>query len=245
MRAVLVTHDHEDHAEGAAAFAARVRRAAARRARLDGAERVKDGATFPVDGAVLRALHAPGHSADHLVLSEPDSGALFTGDAVSAAARAFIDPPDGDLATYLASLQRMLDLTPRTIYPGHGPLRHRRRRRSSASTWRIARSARSRCSRDSPMAPPPSTYLVAEIYASYPEEVWPLAARSVTAHLLKLEGEGRVAKKGRGASQTWSVEAPRECARCGRPVRGRARTATPCMLLMLQEGGAATADADA
>ena len=49
------------------------------------------------------------------------SGALFTGDTVLGRGTSFIDPPDGDLVQYLRSLRRLLDLDPRSIYPGHGP----------------------------------------------------------------------------------------------------------------------------
>jgi hypothetical protein len=61
-----------------------------------------------------------------------------------------------------------------------------------------------------------------------------LAGRSVTAHLRKLEREGRVNKSGRGASQTWTPVAPAACERCGRPVRGRGRYCGPCSLALLQ-----------
>ena len=62
-----------------------------------------------------------------------------------------------------------------------------------------------------------------EIYADYPPEVHALAARSVLAHLLKLQSEGRADKRGKGLDAEWFVVAPRACERCGRPVRGRAR----------------------
>jgi len=76
--------------------------------------------------------------------------------------------------------------------------------------------------------------LVARIYASYPSEVHDLAARTVTAHLLKLEHDGAVHKNGRGASQTWARQEPTACARCGRPVRGRGRYCGSCSLALLQ-----------
>lgn len=80
--------------------------------------------------------------------------------------------------------------------------------------------------------------LVATIYAEYPEDVRPLAARSVTAHLKKLESEGRAEGKGRGAARAWALAEPKTCARCGRPVRGRARYCSSCSLILLQETSA-------
>jgi hypothetical protein len=76
--------------------------------------------------------------------------------------------------------------------------------------------------------------LVARIYAGYPADVQPLAARSVTAHLQKLDREGRVKASGRGAAKSWKVVTPANCERCGRPVRGRGRYCSSCSLALLQ-----------
>jgi hypothetical protein len=62
-----------------------------------------------------------------------------------------------------------------------------------------------------------------------------LAERSVLAHLLKLEGEGRAARKGKANGGTWTISEPRACDRCGRPVNGRARLCGPCSLAVLQD----------
>jgi hypothetical protein len=77
--------------------------------------------------------------------------------------------------------------------------------------------------------------LVAEIYAGYPDDVKPLAARSVLAHLRKLEAEGRVEHQGRGGKAAYERKPVRECARCGRPVKGRATLCDRCSLAALQE----------
>jgi len=232
VAAVLVTHDHEDHAEGAVAFGARVR-APVNAWRLDGAERLRDGQRFVAGDAELNALHTPGHSADHVVFIDPRTGAVFSGDAVLGRGTSFIDPPDGDLAKYLASLRRMLERHPRTIYPGHGPvvfdaeaklreyLDHRAAREAQILEG-LADGARTVES------------LVERIYPDHPADVRELAARSVAAHLAKLEAEGRVAAMGRGDARTWAVSEPRSCARCGRPVTGRARYCGSCSLALLQ-----------
>jgi hypothetical protein len=81
--------------------------------------------------------------------------------------------------------------------------------------------------------------MVASIYADYPAEVHELAARSVLAHLLKLEAEGRVRKQGRGKDPVWTAAEPRSCERCGKPVRGRGRYCPTCSLVILQEGSTA------
>ena len=236
---VLVTHDHEDHAAGAAAFA-RLVGADVTAWRVPEAGKLHDGQCFTAGGVELIAMHTPGHSADHVVFSDAGSGALFTGDAVLGRGSSFIDAPDGDLAKYLSSLRRMLERDPRTIYPGHGPvvldakakLREYLEHRAEREEQIIAGLAAGDRTVDA---------LVERIYAEHPPDVQELAARSVIAHLQKLETEGRVAKAGRVAERTWTIVEPKACARCGRPVKGRARYCGSCSLALLQGDAAGSA----
>jgi glyoxylase-like metal-dependent hydrolase (beta-lactamase superfamily II) len=240
--AVLVTHDHPDHAPGAASFAQRVS-APLFAFRLAGAEHLRDGQRIRAGGTGgaaldLVAVHTPGHTSDHVAFHVPSSSALFTGDAVLGRGTSFIDPPDGDLRQYLRSLTRMLDLAPATIYPGHGPVVLR-------AQAKIREYLDHRAERETQVlgAMEGGGVTVAEmvsvIYADYPLEVHELAGRSILAHLLKLESDGRAERKGRGDAVTWSAATPRTCDRCGKPVKGRARYCGACSLVMLQEGGGA------
>jgi glyoxylase-like metal-dependent hydrolase (beta-lactamase superfamily II) len=238
VAAVLVTHDHEDHAPGAAAFAERVK-APFHAFRLKGAEHLRDGQRFAGSGGTeVVAEYTPGHSSDHVAFFVPSEGALFTGDAVVGRGTSFIDPPDGDLVQYLRSLRRMRDLSPRVIYPGHGPIVLDAR--AQLDEYVAHREDRERevlaLLADGPRTIPD---LVATIYVDYPPDVHALAERSVLAHLLKLESEGRAERKGKAEGATWTVSEPRACARCGRRVKGRARLCGPCSLAVLQD----TADA--
>src|SRR5262249_57531019 len=70
----------------------------------------------------LRALNTPGHTRDSLCFLDKDSGALFTGDLVLGRGTSVLDDAPSALADYIRSLQRLLTLEPRTIYPGHGPI---------------------------------------------------------------------------------------------------------------------------
>jgi glyoxylase-like metal-dependent hydrolase (beta-lactamase superfamily II) len=232
--AVLVTHDHPDHAPGARAFA-RMVDAPLHAFRLDGAEHLRDGQVFQVGTLRIVAVHTPGHTPDHVVFHVPAAGALFTGDAVLGRGTSFIDPPQGDLVQYLRSLKRMQELAPRTLYPGHGPVVLRAKEKLQEYVeHRAAREEQVRAA----LAAEPRTaaQLVESIYAAYPPEVHALAARSVLAHLLKLQGEGRVERKGNGEDATWSAATPRACERCGKPAKGRARYCGSCSLILLQEG---------
>ena len=161
-----------------------------------------------------------------------------TGDAVVGRGTSFIDPPDGDLAQYLRSLHRMQELNPRVIYPGHGPIVMDAP--AKLDEYISHREEREQQVLDQ-LGEGPRTVadIVDAIYEGYPSDVLPLAGRSVLAHLLKLESEGRAERKGRSEGATWAKSEPRACARCGRPVKGRARLCGPCSLAVLQD----TADA--
>lgn len=236
VAAVLVSHDHPDHAPAAIAFAARVG-APVHALRLDGAEHLHDGQEMRAGGVSLTAVHTPGHTSDHMAFFEPAVGALFSGDAVVGRGTTFIDPPEGDLAQYLRSLERMRGLRARTIYPGHGPV-------VFDAAAKLEEYVRHRADRErqvlAALAAGPGTIaaMVEEIYAGYPPDVRPLAARSLLAHLLKLEFEGRASRSGRGEDATWSALQPRTCERCGRR-RAIARTKLcgPCSLAILQDSG--------
>jgi glyoxylase-like metal-dependent hydrolase (beta-lactamase superfamily II) len=232
--AIAITHDHPDHAPGALPLAG-VTGAAVYAARpVEGMERIRDGDFVSAGPTTLSVVAAPGHTPDHLTFHEARSRSLFTGDAVLGRGTSVIDPPEGDLAAYLRTLRRLRELSPRTIYPGHGPvvlravakldeyLEHRAMREEQVLAalgdgWRSPEE------------------LVAEIYADHPPEVHELAARSVLAHLLKLEVEGRADKRTKDGVVRWSKIEPRSCERCGRPVRGRVRLCGSCTVAVLQE----------
>jgi glyoxylase-like metal-dependent hydrolase (beta-lactamase superfamily II) len=232
--AVLVTHDHEDHAPGAAVFAARAG-APMYAFRLAGADHLRDGQILRIGDATVVAIHTPGHSSDHVVFHLPQEGALFTGDAVLGRGTSFIDPPDGDLAQYLRSLKRMQALNPRSLYPGHGPIVLEAA--AKLQEYLDHRAEREQQVMDA-MAGGAATIpeMVSVIYAGYPPDVHALAARSVLAQLLKLEGEGRATHSSKGEDARWQLTPPRECERCGRRVKGRARYCDTCTLVILQEG---------
>jgi glyoxylase-like metal-dependent hydrolase (beta-lactamase superfamily II) len=128
----------------------------------------------------------------------------------------------------------MLDLGPRTIYPGHGPVvLDARAKLEEYVAHRTEREEQVLATVGDGARTIPE--IVRSIYAGHPPEVLPLAERSVLAHLVKLEGEGRVRRKGRGTDATYVAVVPRTCERCGRrPAQAGGKLCGPCSLAVLQ-----------
>ena len=128
VQAVLLTHGHLDHSEGARAFAERVGcgvRALDPAHRL-GDEGLGDGDVVGVGGLEVRVVATPGHTADSLSFWVPADGAVLTGDTVLGRGTTVVAHPDGQLGAYLDSLDRLHALAERygvrAIWPGHGPV---------------------------------------------------------------------------------------------------------------------------
>jgi glyoxylase-like metal-dependent hydrolase (beta-lactamase superfamily II) len=207
IAAILLTHHHPDHAPGAARLAGLAGAPVLASHPKEGERALADGQVLEGGGVRLRAVYAPGHSWDHVVFHEAAAGALFTGDAVLGRGTSVIDPPEGDLAAYLRSLDAMLALGARSLYPGHGPVVHDAS--AKLEEYRQHRLERERHVleglRSGPRTP---VELVSEIYRDYPEELHPVAARSVLAHLIKLEREGMVERLDRGESGPYRLAPP-------------------------------------
>lgn len=235
VAAILLTHRHPDHAPGARSLAeASAAPVFAFRPR-PGETRLREGDDIRVDGLSLRVIHAPGHTRDHVCFFLEPAGALFTGDVVLGRGTSIVDPPEGDMAAYVRSLERLRALSPRLIYPGHGPvvldalgkldeyLAHRIRREEQVLAALGEGSVR------------PSD-IVGWVYGGeVAEAMLPAAERSVLAHLLKLEREGRVVRRPRRDGERWAAVDPRACGRCGRAALPGSRFCRQCSMDLLQE----------
>jgi len=193
VQAILLTHHHPDHAPGAALLARQTGALVLSLHPGVGEDAIDDGDSIQAGDVVLRAVATPGHAPDHVAFHDPAGSGLFTGDAVLGRGTSVVDPPEGDLIEYLRSLETMIALAPSTLYPGHGPvvedgvaklneyLAHRKLRERQVLNGLG----------DGPRSP---QELVPAIYAEYPPELHPAAARSLLAHLEKLVREGRVVR---------------------------------------------------
>jgi glyoxylase-like metal-dependent hydrolase (beta-lactamase superfamily II) len=124
VTAILLTHRHHDHSDGARTFAEAFD---AHVAAFGGPDylaevSVADGARVGGRGTFLTAVHTPGHASDHVCFVLEEENVLFSGDHVLGRGTTIIAFPDGDMAAYMASLQRVRELKPQRIFPGHGPI---------------------------------------------------------------------------------------------------------------------------
>ena len=118
VAAILLTHMHPEHADGADAIA----RATGAPVRSLAAGTLADGDVVATDAGDVVAVATPGHTPDHVAFHWPDGGAVFCGDLMMGGLdTALVAAPEGDLGAYLASLGRIRALAPRTIHPAHGP----------------------------------------------------------------------------------------------------------------------------
>lgn len=118
VSAVVVTHAHPDHQDGADELAERFGCVV----RMQKRGTLGDGDSLPTDAGPLEAVATPGHTADHVALHWPDERSLFCGDLMMGGHdTALVAPPEGRLGPYLASLRRVRELEPAVIYPAHGP----------------------------------------------------------------------------------------------------------------------------
>lgn len=205
---ILVTHTHKDHSPAAAAIA----RASGGATPVPTYGQVAahpewqdtdfkpthplaDGDVLRLgEGVTLRAVHTPGHASNHLCFLLEEEQLLFTGDHLMQGSTVVINPPDGDMAVYLASLEKLLALPLQWLAPGHGFLidqPHAVVRKTIAH--RLGREAKvlAALAQLAAAAPAHEDTLLAEVYADTPRHLHGVALRSLRAHLHKLAAEGR------------------------------------------------------
>lgn len=213
VKAILITHTHRDHSPASRALAAATAApivgcaplapagaaAIAAHSAFDGEyapDRVLgEGDGVVVDGRSIIAVATPGHASNHLCFADEASGALFTGDHVMGWSTSVVMPPDGDMAAYVASLEKLRQREDRIYYPAHGPpvtkprqlVRHMIGHRMQRER-QIVRIVRER--------PYDVPRIVAEAYPGLDPRLRAAAAGSVLAHLLDLEARGLVVRRG-------------------------------------------------
>ena len=207
---ILITHTHVDHSPGAAAL----KRATGAHTygfgphgfRGDTGEagadldfspdhKLREGESVSGPGWTLTALHTPGHASNHLCFALAEEQALFSGDQVMGWSTTVVSPPDGDMAAYMASLDRLLGRDDKVYWPTHGgPIRDPRRHVAALIAHRRARRAAILAALgEGPRRP---VEIVARVYVGLDPRLVEAAAESVRAHLIELASAGLVAEEG-------------------------------------------------
>ena len=215
IRWIFATHTHNDHSPACAPLKART--GAVVHGRMPDHREWQDasfapdvhlvgGERFELPGGVtLHAVHTPGHASNHLCYRFEQEKLLFTGDHVMQLSTVVINPPDGDMRAYIASLQALAELELDWLAPGHGflmaePKRamhgivaHRHRREAKVVDALLALGAAD------------DATLLAHVYDDVKPQLLAMAMRSLRAHLYKLRDEGVVHEQG----AHWSLAAGR------------------------------------
>ena len=153
---------------------------------------VRHGDVLVGDGWTMDCVHTPGHTSNHVCFGWRESNALFSGDHVMGWSTSVISPPDGDMATYMASLEVLLDRTDEVYWPTHGnPITDpheyvrafiaHRQGREAAIVELIGSGTTS------------IEQMVLAMYTQVHPKLYSAAARSVHAHIVHLTENGRVA----------------------------------------------------
>jgi len=196
IRWILCTHTHLDHSPGAAGLKARTGAEVLAYSSRDGLvvdRELADGDTVEGTEFTLKAVHTPGHASNHLCYLLEGERVLFSGDHVMQGSTVVISPPDGDMATYLASLERLRQHRPRlkAIAPGHGLLiTDPAAKLAEYVDHRVDRERQVLDALATSVRPLVPAEIVAALYADVPDELHPVAARTVWAHLRKLAADG-------------------------------------------------------
>ena len=188
VASVLVTHTHSDHAPLANPLARELEVPAYGHAAgpdFDPDLCLTEGSTVIVGEIALEVIHTPGHSDDHLCfLTER---ILFTGDHIMGGSSVMVE----DMGSYLRSLERLQGLDLDRLYPGHGS---EIANPQEIISWYLAH----RLQREQEILEAITggaigvDAIVEIVYRDVDRSLYPLAARSVAAHLRKLEEEGRI-----------------------------------------------------
>lgn len=204
---VLLTHHHPDHTEAAEEIG---RRLGAPLAAVphDSAPRLDrdlgDGEVLDVGAERLEVLATPGHCRDHACFAWTAERAIFAGDLVAGEGFIVIDPPEGDMVDYLASLARVRDHRfgagggVAALLPGHGPkIEAPAEYLDAYLAHRLAREAKVLAALPH-QAGATAEAILPIAYADTPAAMYPFAARSLQAHLDKLVRDGRAVLLDRG-----------------------------------------------
>ena len=209
IRWIFATHTHNDHSPACAPLKARSGALVHGRIAthpqwqdagfapdvlLQGGERFElpapDGTT-----TTLHAIRTPGHASNHVCYLLEEEKLLFTGDHVMQQSTVVINPPDGDMAAYIASLRELSERDLDWLAPGHGFLMAKpRQAMEGIVAHRLKREAKVIAAMRA-LGPADADALLARVYDDVQPRLLPMAMRSLTAHLHKLRDDGAAGER--------------------------------------------------
>ena len=217
ITAIMCTHTHRDHSPAAAPLSARTGAPIIGCAPLviesdlprsdEAFDKsyapdliLADGERIAGDGWTIEAVATPGHTSNHLCLAVPESGALFTGDHVMAWSTSVIVPPDGDMADYMASLQKLYERDDKVYYPAHGKKVSNTRQLVRGMMGHRKQRERQilKLLEEGPIA---IIDMVPRMYKGLDPRLKGAAGQSVRAHLIDLQNRGRVTQ----SDDVWAI----------------------------------------
>ncbi len=150
-----------------------------------------DGDRLSLGEAQFEFVHTPGHAPGHLCIVDTRSHVALVGDMVAGVGTILVDPSDGNMTEYLASLKKLEARSLRAAIPAHGgyletpsqsvfPGTHAHRLRREAKVEEALSEV-----------PQGEMELTKKVYADVPAALWPIARRSLRAHLIRLQELGR------------------------------------------------------
>lgn len=186
---VLVTHGHPDHLPLANRLATAHGATARRYPELN------DGDIVRVGNLNITALYTPGHSGDHLCFWLADDRAIFTGDLILGQGSSMVTYPEGDVAAYLRSLDRLFGLEPQILFPGHwDPVTDAMAKIDEYRRHRLEREAQVLAEMRSGSGT--AQDLTRRVYGELEEKLMYAAEMTLRAHLRKLVDDGVVHERG-------------------------------------------------
>tara|TARA_Y100000588_G_scaffold364521_1_gene428254 strand:+ start:166 stop:1062 length:897 start_codon:yes stop_codon:yes gene_type:complete len=151
---------------------------------------LRDNMLVEGDGWTLEAIHTPGHTSNHICLALKEENIMFSGDHVMGWSTSVISPPDGDMGSYLQSLEKLLARQEIRYWPTHGPAIESPQEFVQAFiAHRKKREADIKSCLDAGVTKIPD--IVERLYKTTDPKLYGAAGRSVLAHLIHMVETGR------------------------------------------------------
>ncbi len=218
LKWIFVTHSHGDHSPGTAALQALTgasvigfappQDALYQDASFTPDRLFLDGERITCDGFTVQLIHTPGHVSNHVCFLLEEDGLLFTGDHILQGTTPVILPPDGDMRDYLASLEQLRELPLQALAPGHGDIMHEPAQMISTLIRHRLRREQKIVTALQDLGPATLDELVVQAYDDVAEHLIPWAKKTLLAHLIKLQRDGRASADGdaTGAATQWCLQ---------------------------------------